>query len=641
MRFRRFWRPFCLIVPTLVLAGTLLSVLATAVAMGSSTVSSSSNPAPNYGIWPKTATNWPCQQTQSYTCAQGGYDKAAAEASGWPWAQYGGSKASYNSDGDPHNCTLYAAYRLQEEGVLNPGNLGNASNWAYAAWKKGFLVNQTPEVGAIAQWNVGDGGLGHVGYVEAVDTNPQGAINAIKVSEDNFYEGSLAEIAGGYTAEVYITVNAPVWPANFIHFLSWDPTRLPLPANAAPAGASPYFDLASISCPQKGWCVAVGFYADDKDYTYGFLDTLTGGQWTSQEAPVPANAAEHADVQLYSVSCPAVRSCEAVGSYGRRGRVGTGLIETLSASGGDWVPDQSALNGLTSVSCGGVGSCVAIDSIPQRVNRIAVLSNAHWSLVVAPTVWRDKAEYQGTDLVLHAVTCPTASYCLAIGGYSTNWTNAVAVYSGGRWEPTTLTTLSQYATPASVACSSSSFCVAAYWDSGAERDDFVVVQGTSLGAAQQGPVPAEDNSQSGASDPPSVACAANQCLSALEYYAPNGDRLAAVQDLNGSSWSVGSAPLPLPGNADSTAGSNIAVSPEAVTCTNANYCVIVGAYAAPSLDETNEPFIDVWSGSQWTIAGVGEPTNGFPLNGLDAASCPEAGWCVAIGASGLLEVSAT
>jgi virginiamycin B lyase len=205
------------------IVGSILGVtVVSASAAGSMgfKVSNSQNLPPVYSNWPKNHTNWPCYATRSYTCTQGGYGKSAAESSGWPWSEYGGANASENKYG-PHNCTLYAAFRLETNGVADPGNLGNAVSWATNAAAKGIQVNQTPSVGAIAQWNAGAGGDGHVAYVESVDAGGSG----ITITEDNFVPATATSFPGGYTAEIHITRGSAVWPANFIHF----PTSSPKP----------------------------------------------------------------------------------------------------------------------------------------------------------------------------------------------------------------------------------------------------------------------------------------------------------------------------------------------------------------------------------------------------------------------------
>jgi surface antigen len=188
-------------------------------------VSSSQDLPPIYSNWPENSpdTNWPCLATPSYGCAEGSYTAttAATITSMWPISGSGYLAAASSNSYGPHNCTLYAAFRLAAEGVPDPGVLGNASQWATSAHAKKILVNQTPSVGAIAQWNAGAGGDGHVAYVESVDPGGTG----ITISEDNYLPDSgYGDLDGGYTAQIHITTGSSVWPANFIHFTVPAPT---------------------------------------------------------------------------------------------------------------------------------------------------------------------------------------------------------------------------------------------------------------------------------------------------------------------------------------------------------------------------------------------------------------------------------
>ena len=212
----------------------IVGIVGSAGVAGAS-VSNSQNLPPIYSNWPQNSTNWPCYATPSYACTQGGYSAAAAESSGWPWSEYGGGNASYNTYG-PHNCTLYAAFRLADNGLGDPGALGNAAQWASDAAAKGFAVDQTPAVGSIAQWNAGGGGDGHVAYVESVDPGGTG----ITITEDNYVPASAANFPGGYTAEVHITAGSSVWPANFIHFNDQGVGGPPPTANGGSAIVSAY-----------------------------------------------------------------------------------------------------------------------------------------------------------------------------------------------------------------------------------------------------------------------------------------------------------------------------------------------------------------------------------------------------------------
>ncbi|MFW0760442.1 CHAP domain-containing protein [Staphylococcus cohnii] len=76
-------------------------------------------------------------------------------------------------------CTYYAFDRRQQLGKSVGTLWGNANNWASAARQNGYVVNATPEVGAILQSNAGN--YGHVGIVER-----QNSDGSILVSEMNW-----------------------------------------------------------------------------------------------------------------------------------------------------------------------------------------------------------------------------------------------------------------------------------------------------------------------------------------------------------------------------------------------------------------------------------------------------------------------
>jgi surface antigen len=149
---------------------------------------------------------------QSYACTTGGY--AGQPPSQWPskqWASGWGywNGASVDGGGNHHNCTLYAAYREALNGAPDPGNLGNAADWAANARAEGIPVDGTPTVGSIADWTgpnqlMGVGPAGHVAYVEVVTSQ------YIETTEDNFGNND--------TGRRRIYFGSPAWPNAFIHF---------------------------------------------------------------------------------------------------------------------------------------------------------------------------------------------------------------------------------------------------------------------------------------------------------------------------------------------------------------------------------------------------------------------------------------
>ncbi len=98
--------------------------------------------------------------------------------------------------GDPwgfalRNCTSFVAWRLRETNGLSDfttdlggGRFGNAGNWDDDAEALGYLVDDVPAVGAVAQTD--DGRVGHVAWVSAVGDG------TVTVEEYNYL------VAGGY-----------------------------------------------------------------------------------------------------------------------------------------------------------------------------------------------------------------------------------------------------------------------------------------------------------------------------------------------------------------------------------------------------------------------------------------------------------
>ena len=116
-----------------------------------------------------------------------------------------------------NNCTNYVAYvESTAFGAATPPNLlGDADQWPTNALRDGALVNHTPTVGSVAEWNPGSPGIpspGHVAVVERVGPDQ----SYIVISEQNILD------ANDYA---WVKINADSslnqwqqWPSNFIHF---------------------------------------------------------------------------------------------------------------------------------------------------------------------------------------------------------------------------------------------------------------------------------------------------------------------------------------------------------------------------------------------------------------------------------------
>jgi surface antigen len=83
---------------------------------------------------------------------------------------------------DYGNCTYWAALQRLQAGDPIPNSWGNAASWATRAQADGYVVDHSPSPGAIMQISNVDKGLGHVAYVESVNsTNGEWTISEMNV----------------------------------------------------------------------------------------------------------------------------------------------------------------------------------------------------------------------------------------------------------------------------------------------------------------------------------------------------------------------------------------------------------------------------------------------------------------------------
>jgi surface antigen len=125
----------------------------------------------------------------------------AARSSG---GSYYANAAAVGNRYDYGYCTWYAYNRRAELGRPVGSFWGNAATWAGFARASGYLVNNTPEVGAVMQDSYTAGGYGHVAVVES-----KGADGSITISEMNY---------AGWNVKSYRTLDAgQAARFNFIH----------------------------------------------------------------------------------------------------------------------------------------------------------------------------------------------------------------------------------------------------------------------------------------------------------------------------------------------------------------------------------------------------------------------------------------
>jgi len=214
--------------------------------------------------------------------------------------------------------------------------------------------------------------------------------------------------------------------------------------------------LVSVSCPTSSFCIGVGTrqYYDSKASSYSELplvERFNGSRWTMEPVRSPDSTPQVGQLpedQLSNVSCPTVRFCMAVGSFGR-----------LSISTGLGVGDSGALveifNGRTwhtvelrastksnanayleAVACLQPRSCFVVGTAasPQVLQTLISYKykSGSWTSVPFAGVGKDSVDN------LNSLFCSSMNHCLAVGtssfGTFASSKALAAVFAGDSWE---------------------------------------------------------------------------------------------------------------------------------------------------------------------------------------------------------------
>jgi hypothetical protein len=184
--------------------------------------------------------------------------------------------------------------------------------------------------------------------------------------------------------------------------------------------------LTGVSCTFASACTAVGVGFDSSG---NFAGTITerwnGHSWRNQPTPTSNSPGDI----LTAVSCSSAPTCTAVGSTASR-------LLAERWNGTAWKiqrtpTPQAAVGqgpGFTGVSCPSRSACTAVAGgfPPSGPFTIAERWNgSRWSIQPTPKL---PGIY---DLDSEAVSCPTTSLCIAVGGYSNN---GVKLTLAERWQ---------------------------------------------------------------------------------------------------------------------------------------------------------------------------------------------------------------
>ena len=120
-----------------------------------------------------------------------------------------------------------------------------------------------------------------------------------------------AAAAGGVSVRV-VTRYGTSQPVDFATFSYTDWVRADLPT---PSGATPQSFSVKLACWEEDRCAGAGTYSSAPGVRHAVLWRLSGRNWTAEEAPLPADAADEADPRPVAISCGDDGLCVAWGDY--------------------------------------------------------------------------------------------------------------------------------------------------------------------------------------------------------------------------------------------------------------------------------------------------------------------------------------
>lgn len=181
----------------------------------------------------------------------------------------------------------------------------------------------------------------------------------------------------------------------------------------------------------------------------GSLSGLSSSSATA--APRPADSSPLVSNSLSGVSCPTPTFCVAVGAAVAEDSTPVALLEQWDGSAWRMVatPSQPDTK-LSAVSCVSTAFCLAVgenDATSPPLSVVERWDGSSWTLLPAPA--------SGQQTAPVGVSCPTATFCAAVGPAGTSANSDIMWWNGTVWSSTTTT-----GGLASVSCAGDTRCEA-------------------------------------------------------------------------------------------------------------------------------------------------------------------------------------
>ncbi len=330
--------------------------------------------------------------------------------------------------------------------------------------------------------------------------------------------------------------------------------------------------------------------------------------------------------ELDAVSCPTATMCLAVGS--QTSPDGSAAAAVQLWNGASWSPRSAAIPRgatLTGVSCSAVDACTLVGftgPVDAAVSFAERWNGSTWSKESTPTP-AAPAGAAITTADLFAISCPTATTCVAVGTANTADTRApyAEIWNGVTWRPESIpgppTALGDAID--AVSCSSATNCEAVGnnqgYVPGAYADSW---NGStwSLQVVAAAPTGTSNAILDSVSCPTVEFCVAVGNSTGVN--ATTGQPYSEVW--NGADWTLET--MPSTAGIVDAGGSLFPGSPTSVSCTSPTNCTFTANSSAGN--------VDVWNGASWTRQTAVPARLGLLDAAFDDVSCV-ATTCVAVG----------
>jgi len=160
------------------------------------------------------------------------------------------------------------------------------------------------------------------------------------------------------------------------------PTELPVPSDAAGSFGAGGF-LSQVACSDASDCVAGGLYQSSDAGAQSLIESLSGGTWTANKVQLPSNAAANQtmnDSGIGGIACANARYCVVTAGYETVGGEPATLIDTLSHGNASTIEAPMPVNSvgyggdvLPSISCPTSDSCVGVGTYSDGSNDFGLI----------------------------------------------------------------------------------------------------------------------------------------------------------------------------------------------------------------------------------------------------------------------------